>query len=62
MVPFLRYSLMQKNRYTFATVYNSKCVSVFLHQTIHDEDICGSVRAVTCVTFITRVDYVNLKK
>ena len=25
---------MQKNGYTFATVYNSKCVSVFLHQTI----------------------------
>ena len=30
----LMYSLMQKNGYTFATVYNSKCVSVFLHQTI----------------------------
>ena len=27
---------MQKNGYTFATVYNSKCVSVFLHQTIDD--------------------------
>ena len=25
---------MQKNGYTFATVYSSKCVSVFLHQTI----------------------------
>ena len=25
---------MQKNGYTFATVYNSKCVSGFLHQTI----------------------------
>ena len=25
---------MQKNGYTFTTVYNSKCVSVFLHQTI----------------------------
>ena len=33
MVNFM-YSLMQKNGYTFATVYNSKCVSVFLHQTI----------------------------
>ena len=29
----LMYSLMQKNGYTFATVYSSKCVSVFLHQT-----------------------------
>ena len=25
---------MQKNGYTFATVYSNKCVSVFLHQTI----------------------------
>ena len=25
---------MQKNGYTFVTVYSSKCVSVFLHQTI----------------------------
>ena len=25
---------MQKTGYTFTTVYNSKCVSVFLHQTI----------------------------
>ena len=28
------YSLMQKNGYTFAIVHSSKCVSVFLHQTI----------------------------
>ena len=26
--------LMQKKGYTFATVYSSKCVSVFLHQTL----------------------------
>ena len=25
---------MQKNGYTFAIVYSSKCVSVFLHQTL----------------------------
>ena len=28
----LSYSLMQKNGYTFATVYSSKCESVFLHR------------------------------
>ena len=30
-----KYSLMQKIGYTFAIVYSSKCVSVFLHQTLH---------------------------
>ena len=30
------YSLMQKNGYTFTIVYISKCVSVFLHQTLVD--------------------------
>ena len=30
----LTYSLIQKNGYTFATVYSNKCVSVFLHQTL----------------------------
>ena len=29
-----KYSLMQKNGYTFTIVYSSKCVSVFLHQTL----------------------------
>ena len=28
------YSLIQKNGYTFAIVYSSKCVSVFLNQTL----------------------------
>ena len=32
MRPF--YSLIQKNGYTFATVYFSKCVTVFLNQTL----------------------------
>ena len=31
------YSLIQKNGYTFAIVYSSKCVSVFLNQTIDSE-------------------------
>ena len=30
----LHYSLIQKNRYTFASVYSSKCVTVFLNQTL----------------------------
>ena len=30
----LQYSLIQKNGDTFATVYSSKCVTVFLNQTI----------------------------
>ena len=27
---------MQKNGYTFATVYSSKCVSIFLNQTLRE--------------------------
>ena len=34
LVRKIAYSLMQKNGYTFATIYSSKCVSVFLHQTL----------------------------
>ena len=50
---FALYSLFQKNGYTFATVYNSKCVTVFLKQTscingqIYGEDFakfCGLLR------------------
>ena len=29
------YSLIQKNGYTFATVFSNKCVTVFLNQTLH---------------------------
>ena len=29
------YSLIQKNGYTFATVYRGKCVTIFLNQTLH---------------------------
>ena len=31
------YSLIHKNGYTFASVYSSKCVTVFLNQTIYYE-------------------------
>ena len=31
--------LIQKNGYTFATVYSSKCVTVFLNQTICTKEI-----------------------
>ena len=31
------YSLIQKNGETLATVYSSKCVTVFLNQTIHTQ-------------------------
>ena len=30
----VKYSLIQKNNYTFSTVYCSKCVTVFLNQTL----------------------------
>ena len=32
---FLTYSLFQKNGYIFAIVYSSKCVTVFLNQTLY---------------------------
>ena len=35
------YSLIQKNGYTFAIVYSSKCVSVFLNQTLLITLKCG---------------------
>ena len=34
MYPYDGYSLIQKNGDTFATVYNIKCVTVFMNQTI----------------------------
>ena len=36
---FPNYSLIQKNGDTFATVYNSKCVTVFLKQTLESESM-----------------------
>ena len=46
---------MQKNGYTFATVYNSKCVSVFLHQTI---EYLGDSEA-SKIGMFKRVDLLN---
>ena len=37
-----RYSLIQKNGYTFAIVYSSKCVTVFLNQML------GGVMYISC--------------
>ena len=34
LVIFANYSLIQKDGYTFATVHRSKCVTVFLNQTL----------------------------
>ena len=46
---------MQKNGYTFATVYSNKCVSVFLHQTIVDPCLQNSTSDVTLIEL--SVDY-----
>ena len=44
------YSLIQKNGYTFATVYCSKCVSVFLNQTLvyYSRYFCATTYSTNC--------------
>ena len=39
---------MQKNGYTFATVYSSKCVSGFLHQTLSNLSIFKNKIIIVC--------------
>ena len=46
---FATYSLIQKNGYTFTTVYSSKCVTVFLNQTLCEIDNNSTKKATTTI-------------
>ena len=60
------YSLIHKNGYTFASVYSSKCVTIFLNQTLHSisSALAWGVKAFMKFTrfFLTQLERYNPQK